>query len=682
MKTVNRSFVFIILLFLAAACKPPAQVNEPLALLSLNASHIETGDYVIVSAEGSTDPDGLALNPLIDFGDGSYASAWSISHAYSSPGAYRVRLTVTNAKGVSDSTVKIISVGDFPQGTGMLDDISFSPSHYNPRIIEQRAAPDNGGIFSGYFTAPFDCAPDAILINGVDAENNPDIAWAEVIQKKLKAGDTGIVRFFSPSSGFNAGSSVSIEIRDGSNVVWSRTGVIPEPSLTPSYITSNVAGDIIYVHVRNDSARTLTVTGLYIDGLDVSDFAVIQNPDIAPGQTSLITIPRHEGVPFAKWTVFTVKGLDGLTAISVSRSLRLFRPVFPVGNWNSSIFKDMAMLDKQLSLGINMFIYYPSPDYPPEVIIPMAEEKDFYLFTHMGNLNDYQKDFVKNYGNSPRVLLNAVSGEGDLSGDPADALEELRENRDIWGDKPLWIYNACSYSFPAWGGLADYGGMDHYCVMAPKCNEFNFPPFSWDRIEFSGEYSHLIKTAAEPKPTWNWTQTMFNTMELRCTSADEIRGQWHQVIGNGSRGILWFIYNKEWAERCPGCETDEMKTLATELTSYRNIMLEGEVAAKGVVADTTRYRVDVNAVVAPEGIAVFVTNLNYLIRLLNRFYWLPQNNVWIDVTPPAFFEPAEFLILDGDRRKPVESYKVANGHWRFKIDKLDVAETILVVPEP
>jgi PKD repeat protein len=673
---------FLIFLLVYSACKPVSFVNEPIAVLSASAGHVETGEAVSFSAEGSTDPDGLNLNPVINFGDGSYASVWNTTHSYQAPGAYRAFLTVTNEKGVSDSTSKIISVGDFPEGSGLLNELAFSPSHYNPRIIEQRAAPDNGGQVFGYFTAPFDCSPDTIIINGVGASVNPDVSWAEVIQKSLKKGKPGILRFFSPSADFNAGKIVSIEIKQGSETIWSISAALPEPSLTPSYITSNIAGDCMLVHVRNDSVRTLTVTGISIDGLDISDFAVISNPDIAPGQASIISIPRHDGVPFGKWMVFTVHGLDGLKALNVSRSLRLFKPVFPVGNWNSSIFRDMAMLDKQLSLGINMFIYYPSPDDPPEFVIPLAEEKDFYLFTHMNNLNDYQKAFVKDYGNNPRVLLNAVSGEGDLSGDPAVALEEVRVNREIWGEKPLWVYNACSYSFPAWGGLADYGGMDHYCVMAPKCNEFNLPPFSWDRIEFSGEYSHLIKTAAEPRPTWNWTQSMFNTMDLRCTSPDEIRAQWHQVLGNGSRGILWFIFNKEWAEKCPGCETEEMKILADELKPIQKIMLEGEVAGKGVIADTNRLRIDVNAVVAPDGIAIFVTNLNYLIRLLPRFYWFPQNNVLIDVTPPAGFEPAQFLMLDGDQKRPLESYKVAGGHWRFKIDKLDVAQTILVIPEP
>ena len=146
--------------------------------------------------------------------------------------------------------------------------------------------------------------------------------------------------------------------------------------------------------------------------------------------------------------------------------------------------------------------------------------------------------------------------------------------------------------------------------------------------------------------------------------------------------FLPFIFNKEWAEKCPGCETEELKILADELGPIKKIMLEGEVAEKGVVADTGRLRIDVNAVVAPDGIAIFVTNLNYLIRLLPRFYWFPQNNVLIDVTPPAGFEPAQFLMLDGDRKRPLEASKIAEDHWRFKIDKLDVAQAILVVPEP
>lgn len=69
-------------------------------------------------------------------------------------------------------------------------------------------------------------------------------------------------------------------------------------------------------------------------------------------------------------------------------------------------------------------------------------------------------------GGHPRVLTNAVSGEGDLSGTAGETLPTVRMHRELWGDrKPLWIYNACSYHFPSWGSLADIRKMGTHPIF-------------------------------------------------------------------------------------------------------------------------------------------------------------------------------------------------------------------------
>ena len=681
-----RPFILVVSLSLAcglAACVPSQE--KPLAVITCLETCADPGTRIAFSGLASLDPAGGGLSYTYDFGDGVAAEGSEVEHAYDVPGAYRVRLTVRDRRGAWDDTTCVVSVGDFPTGNGPLHAVDFSPNHFNRKILEQGRRPRHGGLVYGFFTSPADAVPDTILVNGVPAGlAESGVEWCEVVQIELRAGEPGILRCHSYARAFNAGSAVELEVKAGELSLWHTQNVLPAPSLVPSYITSDVRGREILVHVRNDARVPLEITGLSVNGLDVSAFALVDDPWVRPAHTATIRVPRCDGVPLGEWLVFTVHGRQGGRDLAVSRALRLFAPVFPLGNWNGGsddVFNNPERLQEYMDLGMDMFIYYPSAANPPESVLTLAEEKGFYVFTHAGSTDPSFESFVHRWGDHPRLLTNAVSGEGEFGGHPAEALAKVRRHRELWGgSKPLWVYNACSYAFPSWGPLADTGGMDHYCVLAPKCN-YNFPPFYWDRVEMAGYYAAEIKRAAEPGPVWNWTQGPSNTWNIRCTTADEMRSQWYQVVSRGTRGLLWFRYTSEWGEMCSPEDLGEMLTLARELEPLKEILLEGEARAPGTAARTSAEDVDVAATVSHKGMTVFVMNLDYTLRLIRPFVWVPKQDVEVEVFPPAGFDPAEFLLLQGEERIPLAGERVGPRRWSFVLPQLDVAVAILVVPE-
>ena len=481
--------------------------------------------------------------------------------------------------------------------------------------------------------------------------------------------------------------------------VWSTDTMLPGPAITPSYVTASFDENTILVHARNDSAGDIFVEGLSIDGTEVTDFTAIHNPELAPGETAIIEAPRCDGIPYGEWMVFTVHGQAATGPVADSRALRLFPQVFPVGNWNSGEmpFEDDAWRAQELSVGINMFIYNPMGNNPfkdPAVVFPLAEAEDFYLFTHIGWADESWQDewetIIAEWGDHPRWLTNAASGEGESDSDPLRAQDNIRKlqyyREQFSNHKPTWVYNHCSYHFPSWGAMADISGFDRYCVWAAKCNA-TWPIGYWDEIWALTYHAEVMKRAAEPGPMWTWTQSMWNTFDIeeiqvRCTTADEIRSQWYTLISRGTKGMLWFLYRESWEEMCPCASTVEMARLATELRQIDGVLIDGDVATAGMIVSTDAEAVDVSAIVAPRGVVVVVSNFDYDLKLIAPWQWHPKSDIVLDLYANEDFEVGGVFRIDHEDRVPLAWELVEDGHYRITLPELHVAEAILVEHEP
>jgi PKD repeat protein len=75
------------------------QDRPPTATLSLSSTNTVTGSTVSFDGGASVDPDGSVVTYRWDFGDGTSATGATTGHAYSNPGNYTVRLTITDNSG-------------------------------------------------------------------------------------------------------------------------------------------------------------------------------------------------------------------------------------------------------------------------------------------------------------------------------------------------------------------------------------------------------------------------------------------------------------------------------------------------------------------------------------------------------------------------------------------------------
>jgi hypothetical protein len=318
----------------------------------------------------------------------------------------------------------------------------------------------------------------------------------------------------------------------------------------------------------------------------------------------------------------------------------------------------------------------------------LAEEEDFYVFTHVDNPYPDFIDAAENWGDNPRWYMNAIAGEPEIGGRLfPDVLESLQAQMDLFGpEKQMWVYNACSNVFGMWGSMADVGGMDHYCVWAPKCN-YNWPFGNWDHIEFAGYYTQVAKRAAEPRPIVNWSQGIDNAFEIggiqiRCNTPDEIRSQWYQNLGWGSKALLYYHFLQEHDAACPEDPEREMGVLVKETDQFSELLGIGEMAGNAAFAWSNDRQVDVATTISPNGLVLIVSNLDYDLNLFMPYEWREKTNVEILLNPPAGFEPYSAWSPEGEGAIPLVLKRKDNGLYTVTIPSLPVARAVVIEPEP
>ena len=88
----------------------PSWDFPPTAFFTLSSDRELIGKVIRFDASGSFDPKGTIVRYEWEFGDGTIGEGRVVTHAFSTPGTYTVKLTVTDNDGASASIEKVIKV--------------------------------------------------------------------------------------------------------------------------------------------------------------------------------------------------------------------------------------------------------------------------------------------------------------------------------------------------------------------------------------------------------------------------------------------------------------------------------------------------------------------------------------------------------------------------------------------
>jgi KaiC/GvpD/RAD55 family RecA-like ATPase/PKD repeat protein len=176
--------------------------QAPIAIFTVSAQNVYTGDSVVFNASGSYDPDGTITSYFWEFGDETNATGVAVSHQYSQWGNYTVTLTVrdddesSNATSLNETIISWSTVASFtilPTHPSLGDSVTFNAS----------SSYDLGGTIERY--------------RWIFGDGNTSETSASIIAHSYSAsGDFNVTLTIFSTQGHNASTTrqISLQIHD------------------------------------------------------------------------------------------------------------------------------------------------------------------------------------------------------------------------------------------------------------------------------------------------------------------------------------------------------------------------------------------------------------------------------------------------------------------------------------
>jgi PKD repeat protein len=165
-------------------------------------SHPKVGEAISFSSVGSGDPDGSIVDYSWNFGDTNSGSGASPSHAFTAPGKYTVRLTVTDNRGATDFVDHLVFVSGPGSKPASLNDIPCPDAGHPTTDVEVRIRiPSYAQNPAASITSAVSCAGSTTSMFAFHVEGGNDIheldEWGVekntlVVTFRVSGGTTGV----------------------------------------------------------------------------------------------------------------------------------------------------------------------------------------------------------------------------------------------------------------------------------------------------------------------------------------------------------------------------------------------------------------------------------------------------------------------------------------------------------
>ncbi len=556
------------------------------------------------------------------------------------------------------------------------DYVGYRPARYETEFLHepQNERPNRGGLIYAYFTNTSD-KPIRLAFwraNGHDESYwrlGGFLAWDRVYGKVLDPGELGLLEIDAVSEDFAEGEPFSFAYIGRPS--WSPVGSVEtELRVNPiqiTYIRVLPGLGELEVHVRNRGQEKVTLESLEIVGHVVKAVSWVGQTMDGPSR-AIARLELEQPLASAGLLVAKLAVKNGQDTRPVYAHRRAFADWFPIGCWSNK--PDTYALLRRLH--IDTCVHGGRAE--DEFYSGIAPKYGFRTMVPSGGPD---VDQLRSLGDHPAVACWMLADEPDWGTAPNIMLFVDRIVRRYNHTKPTFITLCRNVKFFEYAPICDIPCMDHYCVTAPTSSKW--PKFYGTHLEETAYYTRDLKYASEPKPIWVWSQAIATWSERPkrpVPTPNELAAQLVLNLGRGAKGIIWFNYEHNVAQRYPDVR-QAMQRWGRVLRLTRDDFLAAEPIETSV---KTPEKVDVAPLASWDKLLLCVTNLDYEIHD-QAYPFTTHKDVQVSMTLPEWIDPAVALEVapDGVSRVP---FNVKRGRVEVELGDLEVAKVIVLANDP
>ncbi len=550
--------------------------------------------------------------------------------------------------------------------------ISYRPVKYETEFLQEVAneRPNQGGFITVYYRNVSE-EQEQLRFWRANQEDESHwrlggfLAWDRTYDHTLSPGELGVTEINAVSEDFAEGEAFSFGwIGNG----WASTGFVRtelhEDAVQVALIRVLPGMQDVEVHVRNRSGEPLAIQSLEFEGMTVESIEWVGGH--MEGNGHAIARARLAR-PYNRSELIIAKlGLsqDGETRTIYSHR-RAFEDWFPIGCWSNR----PEWYDRLASLHIDFFV----ADAPKDSAFTQEIAPKYGFRVMTWTTEKIRESRIDALGGHDVLAAWMLKDEPDWSIAPNIMNYQHESVRAFTNDHPTLLTLCRNVKFFEYAQIADIPVHDHYCVGAPTSSKW---PHIWGtRLEETGYYTRDLKYAAEPKPIWVWSQAIDGWDERPqrpVPTPSELLAQLMFNLGQGAKGIIWFNYNLDIAERFPDTE-QAMREWGRVMKVTRHDWLGSEKLDAKIEGPD---KLDKVALATWDGVIAVLTNSDYELDPA-AYKFSAHEDVTVAVPLPAWVEPNAVFAVDPEGIQPLP-YEAQEGAVSIEAGRIETARLILI----
>ena len=506
-------------------------------------------------------------------------------------------------------------------------------------------------------------------LNGLESGNfkiSNKVLWDRWSAKIIGPEETQVLEICGVTREFSNGKPF---ILSATNRKW-RAATLKEGILTqdPVYISSivfNTSLNQATVHLKNDGYEDFVVSDIMIEGYQVQELEITSN-QLNAGSHIIADIRLQENISPGNYCIIKATlQRDGDTSTIYSHR-RAYPDFFPIGTWG---IRENQFADAKKH-HLDTFVKGGKSTDP--FFIDEYRKYNLKAIVHTGIYPDDKK--ITDLKDHPAIACWMIHDEPDWT-TPAQMIFMSNEiTKQIDSNTPTLITLCRNNRYFEYAPIPDIPCHDHYSVSAPTTSVW---PYKYGtKLEETGYYTRDLKYATEPKPIWVWSQGLNIWSErpkMPLPTADELGAQLYFNLGQGAKGILWFVFSEEAGEKYPETKLALMKQNRM-LSCFKDEILVSDPYGGNVAGPD---KIDIAPLISKNMMLIFLTNKDYEIND-TAYTWNVSTNPEFSIECPEWFNAKSCFEYDIDQGAKKLSYNIHVNQVSFKTDDISMGRIIII----